>query len=154
MLPAPLDNLVKIDELEVEPRSQAEIDGLIRSGEARLKDAEIAALSSESRFDLLYNAAHAFSLAALRHRGYRPRKKRYVVFQALAHTLDLPAEQWRCSLKPTTSATASNTRAPSRRTRSSSKRCCALRARLRSASAFYGSVRRTPSNFATKRFGS
>jgi len=95
MPPAPLDNLVKIDELEVEPRSQAEIDGLIRSGEARLKDAEIAALSSESRFDLLYNAAHAFSLAALRHRGYRPRKKRYVVFQALAHTLDLPAEQWR-----------------------------------------------------------
>jgi hypothetical protein len=49
----------------------------------------------ESRFDLAYNAAHAFSLAALRWHGYRPDKKRYIVFQALAHTLSLPAAQWR-----------------------------------------------------------
>jgi hypothetical protein len=61
-----------------------EIDGLIRSGETRLRDAEIASLSLESRFDLAYNAAHALSLAALRCHGYRA-DKRYVVFQALAH---------------------------------------------------------------------
>jgi hypothetical protein len=35
-----------------------------------------------------------FALAALRWHGYRP-DKRYIVFQALAHTLSLPGAQWR-----------------------------------------------------------
>ena len=48
----------------------------------------------ESRFDLAYNAAHALSLAALRWQGYRS-ENRYLVFQCLAHTLQLPPEQWR-----------------------------------------------------------
>jgi hypothetical protein len=51
-------------------------------------------ISLESRFDLAYNAAHAFCLAALRHAGYRP-LKRYIVFQALPHTLGLGPEIWR-----------------------------------------------------------
>lgn len=46
------------------------------------------------RFDLAYNAAHALALAALRRRGYRARQ-RYVVFQALPHTLGLGPEVWR-----------------------------------------------------------
>lgn len=91
----PLDNLVKLGSLKAEPAAQAEMDGLMRSGRARLKDADNAALSLESRFDLAYNAAHALSLAALRWHGYRPDNKRYLVFQCLAHTLKLPAEQWR-----------------------------------------------------------
>ena len=90
----PLDNLVKSGQLKTEPAAQAEHDGLIRSGRARLKDAENLGLSLESRFDLAYNAAHALSLAALRWHGYRS-ENRYLVFQTLAHTLDLPAEQWR-----------------------------------------------------------
>ena len=48
----------------------------------------------ESRFDLAYNAAHAFSLAALRWHGYRS-ENRYLVFQSLTHTLNLPSAQWR-----------------------------------------------------------
>src|ERR1051325_9699258 len=96
MMPAsPLDNLVKAGLLEAEPHSEAEIERLLCSGEARLRDAENVALSIDSRFDLLYNAAHALSLAALRRRGYRPRQQRFIVFQSLAHTLDLPQEQWR-----------------------------------------------------------
>lgn len=51
-------------------------------------------LSLESRFDLAYNAAHAFSLAALRFRGYRS-EHRYLVFQTLEHTVTLPSAQWR-----------------------------------------------------------
>jgi len=51
-------------------------------------------LSLESRFDLAYNAAHALALAALRFHGYRS-DSRYLVFQCVQHTLDLPAEQWR-----------------------------------------------------------
>jgi hypothetical protein len=39
--------------------------------------------------------AHAFSLAALRWHGYRPDKARFVVFQALPHTLGLKPEIWR-----------------------------------------------------------
>ena len=71
-----------------------EFDGLVRSGLARLKDAENGVNSLESRFDLAYSAAHALSLAALRHHGFRP-SKRYVVFQVLPHTLELGAEVWR-----------------------------------------------------------
>lgn len=89
-----LDNLVRSGQLKREPPAQSEIDGLVRSGLARLKDAENRELSLDGRFDLAYNAAHALSLAALRWHGYRS-DNRYLVFQALAHTLKLPAEQWR-----------------------------------------------------------
>jgi hypothetical protein len=71
-----------------------EFDGLVRSGLARLKDAENAANSLESRFDLAYGAAHALCLAALRHHGFRP-SKRYIVFQVLPDTLGLGPEVWR-----------------------------------------------------------
>jgi hypothetical protein len=91
---ASLDNLVRTGQLKREPPAQQELDGLIRSGLVRLKDAENGSLSLEGRFDLAYNAAHALSLAALRWYGYRS-ENRYVVFQSLAHTLKLAAEQWR-----------------------------------------------------------
>jgi len=89
-----LDNLVRIKKLKAEPAAEAEIEGLLRSGKARLDDAAKKSLSPESRFDLAYNAAHALALAALRWHGYRS-DKRYLVFQCLEHTLDLPKEQWR-----------------------------------------------------------
>ena len=75
--------------LRVEPLDPKEFAGLKRSGLARLKDAGSAANSLESRFDLVYNAAHALCLAALRYHGYRP-VNRYIVFQALPHTLGVP----------------------------------------------------------------
>ncbi len=90
----PLDNLVRSGQLKAEPALQAEFDGLLRSGNNRLKDAGNPVNSIESRFDLAYNAAHALSLAALRWHGYRS-ENRYLVFQCLAHTLKLPPEQWR-----------------------------------------------------------
>ena len=90
----PLDNLVRIRQLKTEPAAKTEIDGLMRSGNARLKDAQLTSLSLDSRFDLAYNAAHAFSLAALRWHGYRS-ENRYIVFQCLEHTVRLPPEQWR-----------------------------------------------------------
>ena len=67
---------------------------MVRSGLVRLHDAESAALSLESRFDLAYNAAHALSLAALRWHGYRS-ENRYLVFQCLEHTIALEKPQWR-----------------------------------------------------------
>lgn len=81
--------------LHPEPPDATEFANLVRSGEARLADAGRAANSLESRFDLAYNASHALCLAALRYRGYRPVRQRYVVFQALPHTLGLGPEVWR-----------------------------------------------------------
>jgi len=60
----PLDNLVKVGQLKLEPPSDQEVAGLRSSGLARLRDAGNETLSIESRFDLAYNAAHALSLAA------------------------------------------------------------------------------------------
>ena len=89
-----LENLVRIHKLHHEAADTAEVRGLIQSGSVRLRDAGLEALSLESRFDLSYNAAHALSLAALRHFGYRS-DNRYLVFQCLQHTLDLSPSKWR-----------------------------------------------------------
>ncbi len=89
-----LNNLVRTGLLKLEPADQTEFDGLLDSGRKRLADAGNMNLSLESKFDLAYNAAHAFSLAAMRWHGYRP-AKRYAVFQTLEHTLGIKAEIWR-----------------------------------------------------------
>lgn len=89
-----LDNLVKTGQLKHEPMNTLEFNGLINSAQARLHDASNTMLNFESRFDLAYNAAHALSLAALRWHGYRS-GNRYVVFQALPHTLGVGSEVWR-----------------------------------------------------------
>jgi len=94
-MPSPeLDRLVASGDLQVEPPSRTELEGLLRSAEARLPDAENELNSMDSRFDLAYNSAHALALAALRWHGYRP-VKRYIVFPALAHTLALAKEDRR-----------------------------------------------------------
>lgn len=96
---SPLDNLAGPGKpLAAEASNPEETAGLVRSGRARLADAGNAALSVESRFDLAYNAAHAFCLAALRQHGFRPRH-RYIVFQVLPHTLGLGPEVWRVLAK-------------------------------------------------------
>lgn len=87
-------NLERIKQLKAEPPSKVEFDGLVASGQRRLHDARNVTLSPESRFDLAYNAAHALSLAALRWHGFRSRN-RFLVFQCLVHTVDLPKEKWR-----------------------------------------------------------
>ena len=89
-----LEKLADTGQLKKEPFDQAEFDGLVHSGRARLNDARQGTLSMESRFDLAYNAAHALSLAALRWNGYRS-NSRYMVFQCLPHTLGVGADVWR-----------------------------------------------------------
>jgi len=94
-MPLPeLDNLVRINQLKAEAGTQAEFDGLLKSGLTRLKDVRQTSLSPESRFDLAYNAAHALSLAALRWHSYRS-EHRFTVFQCLAHTVKLSPAQCR-----------------------------------------------------------
>jgi hypothetical protein len=80
--------------LKAEAPDANEIEGLLRTGKARLLDARNRDLALESRFDLAYNAAHALCLSALRRKGYRS-SNRYIVFQVLPHTLGLGPEVWR-----------------------------------------------------------
>lgn len=82
-----LENLAKIGQLKREPPTRAEFNGMVSSAKKRLADAHNEDLSVESRFDLAYGAAHGFALAALRLKGYRS-ENRYIVFQALAHTVE------------------------------------------------------------------
>lgn len=89
-----LDNLVKINRLKAEPPDAKEFAGMVKAGDAKLKDSQLAGLSEDSQFALAYGAAHAYSLAALRWHGYRS-DSRYLVFQVLPHTLGLSNAKWR-----------------------------------------------------------
>jgi hypothetical protein len=92
---SPLENLCgPSGPLRQEAPDAKELEGLKRSGLARLADAENLANSLDGRFDLAYNAAHALCLAALRRLGYRA-INRYIVFQVLPQTLGLGSEVWR-----------------------------------------------------------
>ena len=93
-----LANLARAGKLAAESGTPSEIKGLLISGSERLTDAGNNGLALSSRFDLAYNAAHAFSLAALRWNGYRS-DSRYLVFQTLPHTLGLPTSVWRILAK-------------------------------------------------------
>lgn len=96
---SPLDNLSGPGKsLHREPADVDEYAGLIHSGLVRLADAEKSGNALESRFDLAYNAAHALALAALRRAGYRS-ANRYIVFQALQHTLGVGPDVWRVLAK-------------------------------------------------------
>lgn len=93
-----LDNLVKTNKLKIEPFEASEFNGLIKSGRARLKDANNTTIDIESRFLLAYNASHSFALAALRRHGYRA-DNRYIVFQVLPHTVGVGSDVWRLLAK-------------------------------------------------------
>ena len=111
---SPLENLSGPGQpLRKEAPDAREFANLKQSGLKRLADAENNSNALESRFDLAYNGAHALCLAALRYSGYRA-SHRYVVFQALPHTLGLGPDVWRV-LAPRlmTFAIAANTKATS-----------------------------------------
>ena len=91
---SPLENLCGPNKpLRQEPPDAKEFAGLKRSARTRLADAGNPAVSMEGRFDLAYNAAHAYCLAALRRLGYRS-ANRYIVFQVPPHTLGLGPAVW------------------------------------------------------------
>ena len=93
-----LERLADRGHLHREPPLRKEVEGLLRTGSDRLSDARLETLSTISRFDLAYSAARALALAALRLQGYRS-NQRYIVFQAVSHTLGLPPAVWRLLAK-------------------------------------------------------
>lgn len=89
-----LANLVKVNQLKIEPPDQNEFDGMVSSAKRRLQDSQVETLSEDSQFSLAYGAAHALALAAMRWHGYRS-DNRYLVFQCLQHTVGLENAKWR-----------------------------------------------------------
>ena len=89
-----LENLVKIGKLKVDPSTGDEVTGLIQRGLVKIEDYKHPDLSIETRFDIVYGAAHALCLAALKNAGYRS-ESRYIVFQCAQHTIGLEPEYWR-----------------------------------------------------------
>jgi hypothetical protein len=59
---------------------------MVKSARRGLADAQNESIETDSQFDLAYESAHKFALAALRHQGYRS-ENRVTVFQALVHTV-------------------------------------------------------------------
>jgi len=92
-----LENLARAKQLNAEAPNAQQIDGLLVSAEAFLRDSRNASLAAPSRFMLAYNATHALALAALRAAGYRPSSAghRKIVFQVLESTAGAPPELWR-----------------------------------------------------------
>jgi len=87
-----LDNLVKIERLKAEPPLRKEYDGMLKSAQRGLADAQNESIDPDSQFDLAVEAAHKFALAALRREGYRS-EDRITVYQTLTHTIGVsPAD--------------------------------------------------------------
>lgn len=81
-----LDNLVKINQLKAEPPLRKEYDGMLKSAQRGLADAQNESIETDSQFDLAVEAAYKFALAALRREGYRS-ENRITVYQTLTHTI-------------------------------------------------------------------
>jgi len=81
--------------LAAEPPDSAEFARFIQQGLQMLSDARVPGVSIHGRFLSAYTASHCLCLAALRYHGFRPRDVRYIVFQALPHSLGLGPEVWR-----------------------------------------------------------
>ena len=90
--------LERLEGLTLQPAAAEEFERLKRAAATRLCDARNTQIALASRFDLAYDAAHAYCLAALRYRGFRS-KTSVIVFQRLPHTLGLAAEVWRVLAK-------------------------------------------------------
>ncbi len=87
-----LENLERIKLLLPLEKSETEFSQLIEKAKMFHTDSIRSELSIQSRFQLAYEASFALALAALRWHGYRPSSNRYVVFQALSHTIELGSE--------------------------------------------------------------
>jgi hypothetical protein len=82
-----LENLVeRTRQLKREAPLRKEYDGMLKSAQRGLADAQNESIATDSQFDLAVEAAHKLALAALRREGYRS-ENRITVFQTLVHTI-------------------------------------------------------------------
>ncbi len=93
-----MDNLARIGQLKAHTPSAAETLRLLASAERNLKDARVAGISDETRFDVAYRAIMQCALVALMASGYRPATStpghHQTMIQSLPLTLAVPNDDW------------------------------------------------------------
>lgn len=93
-----LDNLARIGQLKAHAPNAAETLRLLASAERNLKDANVAGISDETRFNLGYNAIMQCALVALMASGYRPATSmpghHQTMIQSLPLTLGVSNDEW------------------------------------------------------------
>jgi uncharacterized protein (UPF0332 family) len=92
-----LENLLKIGQLKLHAAEAAEIERLMIAARRNLRDARVASISPETRFDAAYKAIMQSALAALMMNGYRPDTNRpghhMTVIQSLPLTVGLDSKR-------------------------------------------------------------
>lgn len=88
-----LENLLKIGQVKSHVTDAAEVGRLPDAAKRNLADAQVAAISRETRFDAAYKAIMQAALAALMANGFRPDTNRpghhATVLQSLPKTIGL-----------------------------------------------------------------
>lgn len=92
-----LENLLQIDKLKPHEPSREELQRLLAAARRNLKDAQLADLSAESRFDIAYKALMQCALLAMMAHGYRPSTNEpghhALVIQSLPKTLGISSDE-------------------------------------------------------------
>lgn len=93
-----LANLLKIGRLKAHAPNRTEIRRLLAAARRNIEDAQVDAVSDETRFDAGYKAMMQLALAAMMASGYRPSTSEpghhQTLLQSLPLTVALPNEQW------------------------------------------------------------
>ena len=92
-----LENLLKIGQLKSHATDSVEVQRLLSAARRNLADAQVQAISLETRFDAAYKAIMQAALVALMANGFRPDTNRpghhMTVLQSLPKTIGLPSER-------------------------------------------------------------
>jgi uncharacterized protein (UPF0332 family) len=92
-----LENLLKIGQLKAHPPDAEEVERLLNAARRNLRDARVASISAETRFDAAYKAIMQSALAALMMHGYRPDTNRpghhMTVVQSVPLTIGVKAKR-------------------------------------------------------------
>jgi uncharacterized protein (UPF0332 family) len=93
-----LENLVNVGKLKPHKTTPEEVAKLLAAVRRNLKDAHVAGISAETRFDVAYKAVMQCAMVALMANGFRPSTNEpghhATVIQSLPKTIGFPAEQW------------------------------------------------------------
>lgn len=93
-----LQNLLRIGRLKKQAPTAAEVQRLLAAIDRNLADAEVGAISVDTRFDAAYKAIMQCALVALRAAGYRPSTSEpghhQAMIQCLPLTLGVENEAW------------------------------------------------------------
>lgn len=90
-----LDNLLRIGQLKVHSTDRQEIRQLLDAARRNLADAEVEAISLETRFDAAYKAIMQAAMAALLANGYRTdsRGHHQIMIQSLPLTIGMSKDR-------------------------------------------------------------